>query len=945
MTTSPDTRPDRTAPSAGAPTTGAAADIDGRTVPVNPDPGQCLRTWLRDQGAMGVKKGCDAGDCGACTVLVDGDPVHSCIYPAHRARGKQITTVQGLGTVEDMHPVQRDFLRAGGFQCGFCTAGMICTVAAMTEPDKQNLPRSLKGNICRCTGYRSIDDAINHRVNVEEGHQGVGHSTGALAGPGVVTGTVRYTMDIDPAELPAPLLHAALVRSPHPHARIRHIDTVRAMDVPGVVRVFTHHDAPAVRFSSAQHELASDDPNDTRVLDDVVRFIGQRVAMVVATSSRAAERAAALVDVTYEPLPAVIDPELADAPDAPVLHPDAAPDSGIARPQANVVAEMHAETGDLEAGLAQAAAVEDRTYRTHRVSHAALETHGCIAWREPDGRYVVRSSTQVPFLVRRTLCRVFGLAPDQLRVYCERVGGGFGGKQEVLTEDLALLACLATGQPVKLELSRKEIFTGTTTRHPFRIRVRAGADADGRLTALGVEVRSNTGAYGNHGPGVMFHGVGESVAVYNAPNKKVDADCVYTNTVPAGAFRGYGLSQMIFAVESTINELARTLGIDPLEMRRRNIIRPGDPMLHGHDEPEEDLAIGSYGLDQCIELVHSAMDRGRRRWAEAVVAGQQADLGPGWRTGEGYAVAMIATVPPRGHHAHAKIELLESGVYELSVGTAEFGNGTSTVHAQLAATALGTTTDRILLRQSDSDLVEHDTGAFGSTGTVVAGRASNAAARQLARRLCELAAPRLGVTAAECRPDGAAVVSARGRIPLDELLADHRVRTGQPPTGTGYWGGTPRSVAFNVQGFRVAVNLDTGELRILHSVHAADAGVVMNPNQCRGQIEGGIAQAIGATLYEQVVVDDHGKVTTDILRQYYLPTYADIPRSEIYFADTSDTLGPQGAKSMSESPFNPVAPALADAIRDATGIRFTRTPISRDTIYAQLTATSTAPEV
>ncbi len=935
MTAVPGFTPDRTGATPAGP---GAARVDGREVPVDPEPGQCLRTWLREQGALGVKKGCDAGDCGACTVLVDGEPVHSCIYPAHRARGKDVTTVAGLGSVETMHPVQRDFLRAGGFQCGFCTAGMICTVAAMSPEDKQNLPRSLKGNICRCTGYRSIDDAVHGRVNVEDGHRGVGHSTGALAGPAVVTGTVRYTMDIDPAELPAPLLHAVIVRSPHPHARILHIDTDRAMAEPGVVRVLTHRDAPALRFSTAQHEIAADDPSDTRVLDDVVRFIGQRVALVVATSQRAAERAAGLVDVRYEPLPAVFDPEAADLPGAPLLHPEAGPDSGVARPQSNVVAETHGEIGDLEAGLRDAAVVEDRTYRTHRLSHVALETHGCVVWPEADGRYVVRSSTQVPFLVRRTLSRVFGLPQHRLRVYCERVGGGFGGKQEVLTEDLALLACLVTGQPVKLELSRKEIFTGTTVRHPFRIRVRAGADRDGRLTALGVDVRSDTGAYGNHGPGVLFHGVGESFAVYRVPNKKIDACCVYTNTVPSGAFRGYGLSQMIFAVESTINELARRLGIDPLEMRRRNVIGPDDPMLHDHDEPEPDLVIGSYGLDQCIELVRSAMDRGRRRWADAIATGAQDELGPCWRTGEGSAVAMIATVPPRGHHAHARIELLENGGYELSVGTAEFGNGTSTVHAQLAATALGTTTDRILLRQSDSDLVEHDTGAFGSTGTVVAGRASHAAARDLGERLRQLAAPLLGVTAQECRPEGAAVVSARGRVPLDELLARHRATTGEPLVGTGYWGGTPRSVAFNVHGFRVAVNIETGELRILQSVQAADAGVVMNPNQCRGQIEGGIAQAIGAALYEQVLVDERGKVVSDILRQYHVPTYADIPRSEVYFADTMDALGPQGAKSMSESPFNPVAPALADAIRDATGIRFTETPLSSDRIHAALSA-------
>lgn len=932
-----------------------SATVDGRTVAVSPEPGQCLRTWLREQGSTGVKKGCDGGDCGACTVIVDDEAIHSCLYPAHRIAGKSVTTIQGLGTPEDLHPVQENFLAAGGFQCGFCTAGMICTVAAMTEADKKDLPRSLKGNVCRCTGYRTIEDAVAGHRNVDPGFRGIGANTGALAGPGVVTGTVRYTMDMQPDELPAPLLHGALVHATRAHARILAIDTARALAEPGVIAVLTHEDAPAKRFSTAQHEIVEDDPKDTRVFDDVVRYYGQRVAVVVAETQRAAERGVRLVDIEYEDLPAVFDVELADAPDAPAIHPDAGPDAGIARPGDNVLAEVHHEIGDVEAALAASAVTHEATYRTQRLSHMALETHGAIAWTDDEGRFVVRSSTQVPFLVRRALSEIFDLDPDRVRVYCERVGGGFGGKQEVLCEDVALLASMATGRPVRLELSRKEVFTATTVRHPFRMRMRAGADETGTLTALAVDVRSNTGAYGNHGPGVLFHGVGESVAVYNAPHKKVDAMVLYTNTMPSGAFRGYGLSQMIFAVESTITALADKLGIDELEMRRKNIIGPADPMLSAHDEPEEDLLIGSYGLDQCIDLVSSALDRGRTRWAEHVAAGHGEDLGEEWNIDEGHAIAMIATAPPRGHIAHAHITLGEGGTYELRVGTAEFGNGTSTVHAQLASTLLGTTTDRITLRQSDSDVVEHDTGAFGSTGTTIAGKANDLATKDLIARLQALAAPHLGARPEEVEIAGdfacvrvpadlnarfAQVVGPAGgrrAVHLDELLRESLATTGEAPTGSGYWGGEPRSVAFNVHGFRVAVNMSTGEVRILQSVHAADAGVVMNPHQCRGQVEGGVAQAIGAALYERIIVDEEtGRPVTDILRQYKAPNFADIPRTEVHFADTHDAVGPQGAKSMSESPFNPVAPALANAIRHATGVHFTTTPLTRDAIYAGL---------
>jgi aerobic-type carbon monoxide dehydrogenase small subunit (CoxS/CutS family) len=351
--------------------------VNGNRHDATPRPGQCLRTFLRELGCFGVKKGCDAGDCGACTVHLDGRPVHSCLVPAFRAEDLEVTTIEGLGSPDKMHPMQQAFLDAQGFQCGFCTAGLVMTAATLDQAQRRNLPAALKGNLCRCTGYRAIADAIDGVCHVERPEAGssVGRNLPAPAGLGVVTGRVRYTMDVPPDGELAGMLHMKILRSPHPSARIMSIDTSAALALPGVAAVFTHEDAPPRYFSTARHEMYTDDPDDTLVLDSVVRHIGQRVAAVVAESEAIAEAGCRLIEVDYELLPAVFDPEEAMRPGAPIIH-DKPLSSRIANPQRNIVAELHGHIGDVEQGFAEADVVHEGAYVTQRVQHAHLETHG-----------------------------------------------------------------------------------------------------------------------------------------------------------------------------------------------------------------------------------------------------------------------------------------------------------------------------------------------------------------------------------------------------------------------------------------------------------------------------------------------------------------------------------------------------------------------------------------
>lgn len=923
-------------------------EVDGSEVRADPRPGQCLRTLLRETGHTTVKKGCDAGDCGACGVLLDGVPVHSCIVPAARAAERTVTTAAGLAPGDRLHPVQEALAEGFGFQCGFCTPGMSVTASTLCEGDLADLDRHMKGNLCRCTGYRPIREAVtaavlgpvretgtrstpdtggrstpetDSRTHAPAPHDsavGVGRSVVPEAARRIVQGREEFTFDLPPGHPAEHALVLRVVSSPHAHARIVAIDTAEAEAVDGVVAVFTHLDSPAGRYSTGRHEHREDDPDDTRLLDDVVRHVGQRVAAVVATTAEAADAACRRVRVEYDVLPAVFDPEEARHPGAPLLHAERTPADRVDEAHRNVVAAVHTDSGDVAAALAASAVTVGGTWRTQRVTHAQLETHGSVGWLDEDGRLVLRSSTQVPFLTRDELARLFDLPRDRVRVHAARLGGGFGGKQEMFTEDLVALAVLRTGRPVAYEFTRADEFQRAAVRHPMRVAVTLGATADGVLTAMAIDLLSDTGAYGNHSRGVMFHSLAESTTIYRCPAKRLDAEVVYTNNVPSGAFRGYGLGQVILGVESAMDLLAERLGIDPFELRRRNAVGVDDHP--GHD----DLVWGSYGLDQCLDLAEAAMRRGDGGIAPA-----------GWLVGEGMAAAMIATMAPFGHIAHTTATLRRDGTFVLRTGTAEFGNGTTTVLRQIAASVFGTGFDRLELVHGDTDAVEHDTGAFASAGITVAGKALHAACLGLHRRMRELAA-----ALTETDPDAAALVPAGIRTSVRTVAWSEIVTAAAPeertPDGLTVDGrefGDQRSLAFNVHAVRVAVDPETGVVRVLKSVQAADAGVVLNPAQCRGQVEGGAAQGIGSALYEEVLVAADGRVANPSFRQYRVPQFADVPETEVLFAETSDDLGPFGAKSMSESPYNPVAPAIGNAIARALGTRLYEQPFSRDRVW------------
>jgi len=899
--------------------------------------GTSLLSLLRQQGCMGVHRVCETGDCGSCTVWVDDTPVHSCVYPAQKISGCAITTIEGLAKGES--PMQQAFLEEQGFQCGYCTPGMIMTAEKLQFNSVAELRQALDGNLCRCTGYQAIVESIKRGKGISAEFRDVaditsgqvGQSVPKQDGPDIVTGKPVYTADWAPPGL----LHLKVLRSPHPHARIRRIDTTKAKALSGVHAIFTHEDVPRRPYSTAGHAEPVPDPHDHYLLDNKVRFVGDRVAAVVADSPAKAEQACRLIEVDYEILPHVTEPVAAMGQKASVIHDE--PDSyQIHDAQHNIAGEVLLEKGNVVAGFAEADLVVEQTYQLPAVQHFHLEPHISMTWLESDGTLVVRSSTQVPFHCQRLLSQLFDLPKDKVRVFKAKIGGGFGNKQEILTEDLCTLATLRTGHPVQWELTRNEEFTATNSRHAMQIHLKIGVKRDGTLTAMEMTAIANTGAYGNHGTQVIFLTGSMPLGLYCCPNQRFHGRSIYTNTMPAGAFRGYGSTQGCFAMECLLDEVTHKLNLDPIELKRQQLVTPNDTILSGGREYPNDMTligvehhshlISSYGLDQAIEKVTQAL--GYQPGIPSVAVGHL-------RRGIGFAVAMEGSGLAKIHLAKVRMALKPNGRYEMRTGAVDLGTGSETTLRQIAADVLSTTIDRIDIVAADTHHTPYDAGAYASATLYISGQAASKAATQLRSRLLTIAGRICGAPLEELEIIGNTIRTSTQALDFQTLVQKAQA-TNEVLEVEQEYAADQSSLTFAVQGVEVEVDTQTGRITVLRCVQAVDIGKAINPRICYGQVHGAMVMGLGYALLEELRFNDQGRILNPTPRTYRLPLAKDVPSMDVILVEQPDPHGPFGAKAIGEVGVNCMAPAISNAVAHATGVRLRQLPMTPERVWRSL---------
>src|SRR5438477_2649528 len=974
--------------------------INGMIKSLDVAPNESLMNVLRQEGYYSVKHGCETGECGACTVLVDGMPRPSCVTLAAQVGGCTLTTVESLGSARKLHPLQEAFIDTGAIQCGFCTPGMVLSAHALLKrnpnPTEDEIRDALSGNLCRCTGYVKPVQAIQRAAAIlrgekmspislpdsgenfqpwapgrspleyvekaskqgdDSGSAGVGSEKDessqddGLSGGGTATlldtristdlsvvGKAERKVDavklvtgkpafVDDIELRG-LLHGRLLTSPHAHAIIRNIDVSRARALPGVQAVLTYKDVPRIPYTTAGQSWPEPGPHDQYCLDNRVRFVGDRVAAVAAETPEIAEQALGLVHVDYEVLPAVLEPRQSTDPNAPRIHPE--PESyRIHDASRNVAAHLHAEIGDVERGFAESDVVVEREYIVPQVQQTPIENHIVITYWDEDDRLVVRTSTQVPYHVRRIIAPVIGLPPRRIRVIKPRIGGGFGVKQEVLLEDICSLLTIATDRPVKLEFSRAEEFRSSRSRHPQIIHMKTGVKRDGTIIANEMTLLANTGAYGTHALTVQSNTGSKTLPLYPCPNIRFVAEVVYTNLPPAGAFRGYGVPQGFFALESHIDEIARQLGIDALELRRKNWLKEGDenPLAKALGERKEGYGqiIESCGLPQCLQIVEEKLN-----WKE-----KRGQGGTGrFRRGVGVSLAMHGTAIPGLDMGGASIKLNDDGSFNVLVGATDIGTGSDTVIAQIAAEVLAVRMEDIIMHSSDTDFTPFDTGAYASSTTYISGGATKKAAEQVRSQILEVASHMLKASPDDLSINNRVITAPNGQTVTVSQVALHslHVENQQQIMATASWMSYNSPPPFAAQGAEVEVDTETGAVRVLKAISAVDAGRVVNPIMAEGQIEGGATQALGYGVCEEMVYDHQGALLTTNLSDYRIYSAVDMPHMESYLVETHDPFGPFGVKAIAEIPIDGMAPAVANAVADALGVRYRQIPLTPERV-------------
>jgi putative selenate reductase molybdopterin-binding subunit len=970
-------------------------------------PSDTLLAVVRRLGYYGVKFGDEQGLSGADTVLLDGKPVNAGSMLAAQAEGHKIATIEGLGEhpeqgwkkTDGLHPLQLAFVESGAIQCGYCTPAQILAAKALLDvnpnPSEEQVREAIAGVLCRCTGYlkpvqavlkaaavlRGDEPANWDSVNRDLGswgdqptndqpavspsdqfanlltrpkvvvtpqtqtYQTVGKPEKKVDAVKLVQGKPAFTADIELRGM----LYARVLRSPHAHARVKKIDTSKATEFKGVAAVLTWQDIPRVIYSTAGQSDPIPGPLDSFSLDHKVRFVGDRVAMVAAETPEIAEKALSLIDVEYEILDAILDSRQAMDTGAPRIHDEPEfvnfADSNPAR---NLAAEIRIDIGDVEKGFNEADEIFEAEYEVPKVQQAHIEPHVCVTYWDEDDRLVIRTSTQVPFHVRRMLAPVLNLPVKRIRVIKPRIGGGFGGKQEVLMEDVPAHLTIATGRPVIYEYTREEEFTGARSRHPMKIKMKTGIKRDGTITANEMYALSDTGAYGCHALTVTGNTGHKAMALYvgdgeyrKSPNIRFYADVVYTNTPPAGAFRGYGVPQGYWPVERHMEKIARALRLDPIEFRLKNAIRPGEyhPFSTAWNEGREPRPeiVHTVGLEQCVAQGKAAIGWDDKYGNESWHAG--AEPASPLRRGIGIAMVMQGTAIPYLDMGGASIKMNDDGSFNLLVGATDLGTGSDTVLAQMAAEVLGVPIEDMITYSSDTDFTPFDKGAYASSTTYISGTAVVKAAQIVAERIKVRAATMLKLDKHQdiklanrqaIAPDGRTLSLAE--IALNAL---HKENQEQIMAVASYV--SPVSPPpFAAQFAEVTVDVETGAVTVDKLVMAVDSGVIVNPLTASGQIEGGMTQALGYAVCEEMRYDEKGNAIERDLDRYHIFRADEMPDLETIFVETFEPSHPFGVKAVAEIPMDGVAPAVGNAILDAVGVNVDDNPVTPEKVWRAL---------
>ena len=945
---------------------------------------ESLLDALRNASYFSVKRGCDSGDCGICTVLLDGKPVRCCILRAAELEGRAITTVEGLSKNGTLDPIKQAFLDIGAIQCGFCTPAQVLVAKALLDenpnPTIVETREAMSSVLCRCTGYvRTIDAVLraaaylrgepigsiviprlslpperekphlpdayyrhdNHCApllplvftpsNMSETHV-VGKPQVKVDGDKLVRGRPVFTDDFRLEGM----LYGALLTSPYAHARIKSIDTSRAKALAGVEVILTHEDIRRVKYASGGQSYPQPPPYYQVSLDNKVRHVGDRVAVVAAHSPAIAEQALKLIEVEYEELPLVMDPEGTMQDGAPVIH-DETDTEGIYDAEHNIVYHIEAEVGDVNKAFAQAEHIFEGQYSTPKQQHAHMEPHVCITYWDEDDRLIIRTSTQVPFHIRRMVAPLIGLPVKSIRVIKPRIGGGFGNKQDMVLEDLCAHMTLATGRPVRMEYTRKQEFTSSRSRHPNLIRYRIGV-TENKVVAADLYLIGDTGAYGAHGLTVQMVGGQKGLTLYNPPNARFVSDVVYTNKPQTGAFRGYGAMQCQYGIEVLMEEIAVKLGLDVVEFKRNNWLKIGEPMYlaqslgEGREGFEQKLE--SSGLEQCVNIGLEATDFYTKR-------DRHKEQNNRIRRGIGMAVVMHGSGIAGLDMAAATLKMNDDGSFNLLIGATDLGTGSDTILAQIAGEVLDIPVEDLIVYSSDTDFTPFDKGAYASSTTYISGGAVQKAALRVKRQILDHAAVMLELddpSELELKdrkvlaPDGAYVTLKQ--VALSSLHQQNQHQIMATASHMSYTSPPPTAAQFA----EVAVDLDSGVITVERLLMVVDCGRVINPLTAAGQVEGGMAQALGFALTEDMLFDAKGRLLNARFGPYHILKADEMPLMDVIFVQTDEPSGPFGAKSVAEISIDGVAPALASAIHDATGVWICELPYTPERVRSAISA-------